>query len=169
MIEREELTQFFSVVTSDHSGHHNPVSRTFPDCVCLMRSETFSVEFSEILIQMRTVSDEYARIMEHPEGYPGESLPEKILSNQTVRKQLQGITSSREWLKYVSTALRSSNKRNMAMIGISEEEVKAFTDERALQEGEAESNAINEAYLRGEFSIPEIVLDTLGTFSSWQD
>ncbi|MBQ9892455.1 MAG: hypothetical protein IJM35_04795 [Bacteroidales bacterium] len=120
-------------------------------------------------IQMRTVSDEYARIMEHPEGYPGESLPEKILSNQTVRKQLQGITSSREWLKYVSTALRSSNKRNMAMIGISEEEVKAFTDERALQEGEAESNAINEAYLRGEFSIPEIVLDTLGTFSSWQD
>ena len=34
---------------------------------------------------------------------------------------------------------------------------------------QAMGGTINEAYLRGEFSIPEIVLDTLGTFSSWQD
>ena len=98
--------------------------------------------------------------MEHPENYPGGTLSEKILSNQAVRIQMEAIPERRAWLKYVVSALRENNRNNMALIGISEKEVMAFTDEQDYDSGLEETN---EAYLRGDFAIPPLCLDSLYT------
>ena len=110
--------------------------------------------------QTLDISKKYIEIVEHPGDYPGKNLPEKILSDGEVRAQLAAIGQRREWLKYITFALRETNRKNMALIGIPEEEVMAFTDERAL---DGDDNAANEAYLRGEFSIPAISPDSLTT------
>ena len=113
--------------------------------------------------QMLSISTEYNSIMEHPENYPGKTIPEKVLSNKAVRIQLEAIPQSREWLKYIVFALRESNRSNMALIGISEEEVMAFTDKQSGSGDGSDSEAANQAYLRGEFAIPVLSPDSLYT------
>ena len=111
--------------------------------------------------QMQGVSQEFALIAENPDRYAGKTIPEKVLSNNNVRLQLGTITNRREWLKYICFALRESNRKNMELIGISEKEVMAFTDERSIAGDN--SDAANEAYFRGEFSIPVPSIDSLST------
>lgn len=111
------------------------------------------------------ISAEYVKIMEHPENYPGKTLSEKILSNKLVRSSLENINKNREWLVYIAFAVRESNRQNMALIGISEEEVMAFTDERASITSPSSNDDANEAYFRGDFSIPRISLDSMSTIS----
>ena len=113
--------------------------------------------------QMLSVSREFDRIMEHPEEFPGKTIPEKVLSNKAVRLQLEAIPQRREWLKYIVFALRENNRNNMALIGVSEEEVIAFTDEQSLAGIDSGEEAANQAYLRGEFAIPAISVDSLYT------
>lgn len=117
--------------------------------------------------QMDDVSIEYALIVEHPEKYPGKTLPEKILSNQTVRLQLAAIGQRREWLNYICFALRETNRRNMSLIGISEKEVMDFTDERDHRGETTPEDAANEAYFKGKFAIPEMSLDSLSTMQDY--
>lgn len=113
--------------------------------------------------QMMGISSEFNRILENPEKYPGKSLPEKILSNKAVRIQLASIPQRREWLKYIMYAMRETNRKNMALVGISEKEVMAFTDEQS-DPGENEGmDAATQAYFQGEFAIPAISIDSLYT------
>ena len=113
--------------------------------------------------QMMSLSTEYMLIMEHPDNYPGETLSEKVLSDKAVRAQMEAIPKRREWLKYVVFGLRENNRNNMSLIGISEKEVMSFTDERSMREGGSSSEATNQAYLRGDFAIPKLCLDSLST------
>ena len=116
--------------------------------------------------QMMSISEEYSRIVEHPEHYPGTTLPEKILTNPTVRNTMEAIGQNREWLNYVTSVLRESNRRNMALIGISEEEVMAFTDARNRPGERSAEDEVNEAYFRGEFAVPAISPDSLFTMQA---
>jgi len=109
--------------------------------------------------QVAGIGSEYALIMEHPELYPGKTLPEKILSHQAVRIQMKAIPQRREWLRYAVASIREVNRYNMALIGISEEEVMAFTDEQSyINNLGQEANA---AYMRGDFAFPTLTLDSL--------
>ena len=112
--------------------------------------------------QMLGISSEYELIALHPENYPGETIPEKLLSDKLARAQMGAISQSREWLKYITFVLRESNRENMALIGISEDEVIAFTDKQSSGSQES-SEAANQAYFKGEFAIPEISCDSLHT------
>ena len=116
---------------------------------------------------MMGISDEYARIVEHPEQYPGQTLSEKILSNPIVRRNLEGIGKSREWLNYIAFGLRETNCRNMSLIDISEKEVMAFTDERSRPGEISAEDAANAAYFRGEFAVPDISPDSLFTMQDY--
>lgn len=109
--------------------------------------------------QLQSLSTEYNLIMEHPENYPGKNLPEKILSNKAVRIQMKVLHQRREWLKYAVAAIRESNRNNMALIGISEQEVMAFTDEQSY----SASDQATEAYFRGDYAIPKLSPDSLYT------
>lgn len=117
-------------------------------------------------VQRQSISAEYLQIMEHPEKYPGKTLPEKILSNPEVRSQIGSIRAQREWLSYIVESLRESNRRNMSLIGISEEEVMAFTDERSQLGYSQSEDKVAEDYLKGAFSIPPISRDSMYTMQS---
>ena len=116
--------------------------------------------------QMQSLSTEALLIMEHPDNYPGKTMSEKVLSNTLVRAQMEAIPKRREWLKYAVFALRENNRSNMELIGISEKEVMAFTDERSLTDRDARSDAANQAYFRGDFAIPAICPDSLTTMQN---
>ena len=126
---------------------------------CYSSLRVIEVDWKE---QMQSITGEFEQIIEHPEKYPGKTLPEKILSNSQVRAQLEAVRLRREWLNYITHALRETNRSNMALIGITEQEVMEFTDERSLS-GDSDSDAANQAYFRGEFAIPEISRDSLYT------
>jgi hypothetical protein len=76
-------------------------------------------------------SDNQLRILNNFSAYPGKTFTEKLLRDEVSRKQLQMPNSYKAWLAYCSDTLRRMNRKNMKLIGISEEEVLAFTDARA--------------------------------------
>ncbi len=61
---------------------------------------------------------------------PGEHTHTKLLSNSSVRQMIETFHTRQNWLDYVAAYCRYLNKKNMRLIGISEKEVMAFTDER---------------------------------------
>lgn len=72
-----------------------------------------------------------SRLFSSYTDYPGKTYTEKLLRDVQVRRQLQMPNSNKVWLAYCSDKLRRMNRKNMKLIGISEEEVLAFTDARA--------------------------------------
>lgn len=121
---------------------------------------------SEWKDQMAGINTECNRILEDRDKYPGRTLSEKLLSDKSVRLQMTAIPERRAWLKYAVVALREYNRANMALIGISEQEVIEFTDMQSLEGDFAGQEAANQAYLRGEFAIPPLSLDSLYTLQS---
>lgn len=71
------------------------------------------------------------RIFNNFSDYPGKTFTEKLLRDEQVRHQLQMPNSNKAWLAYCSDNLRRMNRKNMKLIGITEEDVLAFTDARA--------------------------------------
>lgn len=116
--------------------------------------------------QMMAINTECNRILEDRDKYPGRTLSEKLLSDKSVRLQMMAIPERRAWLKYAVFALRENNRANMELIGISEQEVMKFTDLQAVDGDYAGQEAASQAFLRGEFAVPPISLDSLYTLSS---
>ena len=80
------------------------------------------------------------RILNNYSDYPGASFTEKLLRDEQARGQLQDPNVYKAWTAYQADELRYLNRKNMKLIGISEEEVLGFTDARAdvVIDGEAE-------------------------------
>jgi hypothetical protein len=69
-------------------------------------------------------------IKDHPDEYEGNNMPMKSIRSEKVRHTLQGIHYWRSWLSYMAATMRYHNKHNMESIGITEQEVMEFTDNR---------------------------------------
>ena len=69
-------------------------------------------------------------IKDHPENYEGSTLPMKSIRSEKVRHTLKGIHYWQSWLSYMAATMRYHNKHNMESIGIPEQEVMEFTDNR---------------------------------------
>ena len=84
--------------------------------------------------------DNRDRILNKYSDYPGASFTEKLLRDEQARQQLQTPNVLKAWTAYQADDLRYLNRKNMKLIGISEEEVLEFTDARAdvVIDGEAE-------------------------------
>ena len=66
----------------------------------------------------------------NPDKYEGNTLPMKMMHSKRVRTALQAIHNRRCWLRYAAATLRYYNLHNMSAIGISEQEVREYTDVR---------------------------------------
>ena len=69
-------------------------------------------------------------IKAHPEAYRGKNNMINCLRDEKFRNYLSQIHLFRGWMSYAADGIRYNNRRNMACIGISEDEVMAFTNER---------------------------------------
>ncbi|MBP5260054.1 MAG: hypothetical protein J6Z12_05440, partial [Paludibacteraceae bacterium] len=70
------------------------------------------------------------RIYNHPDNYPGKTLPEKYLRDAQFRSRLSHLHSLREWLEYNIYQFRGANRKSMWLIGIPEQEVMDYVDSR---------------------------------------
>ncbi len=62
---------------------------------------------------------------------PGKHTLTLLLTDNVFRQKIEDFHVRKAWLDYVAANIRYLNSKNMKLIGISEEEVSAFTDERS--------------------------------------
>lgn len=62
---------------------------------------------------------------------PGEHSFTKLLNDNVFRQKLVDFHVRKAWLEYIAANIRYLNRKNMKLIGINEDEVMAFTDERS--------------------------------------
>ena len=72
----------------------------------------------------------------NPNNYEGSTLPMKIMHSDRVRTAMKDIHNRRCWLRYAAATLRYYNLQSMSVIGISEQEVMKYTNDR-MEKGEA--------------------------------
>jgi hypothetical protein len=68
--------------------------------------------------------------------YEGSTLPMKMMHSDRVRTAMKAIHNRRCWLRYAAATLRYYNLQSMSVIGISEQEVIKYTNDR-MEKGEA--------------------------------
>lgn len=66
----------------------------------------------------------------NPDKYEGNTLPMKLMHSDRLRTAMKAIHNRRCWLRYAAATLRYYNLQNMSVIGISEQEVTKYTNDR---------------------------------------
>jgi hypothetical protein len=66
----------------------------------------------------------------NPDNYEGNTIAMKCLNSDKVRTAMAAVHNRRCWLQYAAATLRYYNQSNMKAIGISEQEVMDYTDDR---------------------------------------
>ena len=61
---------------------------------------------------------------------PGEHTLTKLLNDNAVRQKLESFHVRKYWLDYISAHNHYLNKRNLSIIGLKEEDIKAYTERR---------------------------------------
>ena len=64
------------------------------------------------------------------EMQPGEHTLTKLLNDDGVRQKLESFHVRKYWLDYISAHNHYLNKRNLSIIGLKEEDIKAYTERR---------------------------------------
>lgn len=98
----------------------NNVGRTFST---INQMEDY---WKDWVLEMNHSVDE---VINNPNDYEGKNIAIKCLNSEKVRNNISRIHLFRGWLSYVADLIRVNNRFNMACVGISEEEVLAFSDE----------------------------------------
>lgn len=83
--------------------------------------------------RMTDANNALLEIKSHPDNYDGSSMSIKVLGDDKIRRTLNGHHYMRAWLCYTAATMRYYNRQNMKAIGISEEEVMEYTDNRNLR------------------------------------
>ena len=65
------------------------------------------------------------------EMQPGEHTLTKLLNDNVFRQKVESFHVRKSWLDYLASNIRYLNSKNMMLIGIDEDQVMAFTDERS--------------------------------------
>ena len=97
------------------------------------------------------------RIVLHQNEYPGDTKMEKLLRDEELRQILKSIHTHRSYLSFCAANLRMENRNNMRLIGISEKEVMAFTDNLVGTADDYEEMLLNQV----DFVKPDIDVDSV--------
>lgn len=79
------------------------------------------------------VEDMRKQIAGNPDDYPGVNKGSKLIHNSEIRNYIARIHNWRGWMKYAAATLRYHNRENLRSMGITEEDLMAFTDERTKE------------------------------------
>ena len=95
-------------------------------------------------------------IVSHPDDFPGSTKIEKYLRNEQMRTELRNLHTLRKSLSYNAANLRKENRNNMRLVGVTEKEVLAFTDNLGVAD-EYDEEPLNPV----DFDKPAIETDAL--------
>ena len=91
---------------------------------------------------------------------PNERTLTKLLSDNTVRQKIESFHVRKNWLDYISSYHRYLNSQNMVIIGVTKQEVMAFTDERGRS-----INTPEEEPIQSSFRTKQLSVDSLTTLT----
>ena len=91
---------------------------------------------------------------------PKERTLTKLLSDNTVRQKIESFHVRKNWLDYISSYHRYLNSQNMVIIGVTKQEVMAFTDERGRS-----INTPEEEPIQSSFRTKQLSVDSLTTLT----
>ena len=84
-------------------------------------------QFNEWVMGVPKAKDD---IFNNPDNYEGNTIALKLMHSDRLRTAMGSLHNRRCWLRYAAATLRYYNLRNMAIIGISEQEVIDYTNAR---------------------------------------
>ena len=102
------------------------------------------------------------RMIQNLDAYPGRSPVAKMLRDREYRDHLAHIHSQAEYYRYLAAYLRYENAKNMKLMGVTEEEVKSFVDEKNKEKVGSDS-----APDQNTFYTPPIDSENLPDFKDW--
>jgi hypothetical protein len=120
---------------------------------CFSEMSFIEEHFNERAEDIVTTSE---NIIFHPDDYQGNTMVEKRLCNEQVRRQLTLPHILRGWIRFYIADLRKVNRNNMRLIGITEKEVMDYTDDLGAAD-EYDDEELN----LFDFDIPDIEMDSL--------
>ena len=123
---------------------------------CFSEMSFIEEHFNERVEDIVTTSE---NITFHAGDYPGNTMIEKRLRNEQVRRQLTLPHILRGWISFYIVDLRKVNRNNMRLIGITEKEVMDFTDDLGAAD-EYDDEELN----LFDFDMPDINADSLGIY-----
>ena len=123
---------------------------------CFSEMSFIEEHFNERVEDIVTTSE---NITFHADDYPGNTMIEKRLRNEQVRRQLTLPHILRGWISFYIVDLRKVNRNNMRLIGITEKEVMDFTDDLGAAD-EYDDEELN----LFDFDMPDINADSLGIY-----
>ena len=107
------------------------------------------------------LSATFSEIAAHPDQYTGKTTSAKIARDPGFRQKLLMIHSLRKWTCYQAKFLRYSNRKNMVIIGITEQELKDFMKKR-----QQEIVIDQPEPIYSEITIPQVDPDSLTHYRS---
>lgn len=127
--------------------------------LCFSKMEFWSKMLNDYIAELNA---EMLNVTNHVDQFPGETLALKKLGNTKVRTMLRRLHNYRRWLHDSSAELRYLNSKNMATIGISQEELTEFIEMRQREIKIDEEDSMTKA-----FEFPALKPDELTTFSEY--
>ena len=111
--------------------------------------------------------DALHEVNDNPDAYEGNTPTMKRMHSDKIRTALGAIHNRCCWLRYAAASLRYYNLQNMRYIGITEEEVMAYTDNREDDGGPVGTPPDAEGYYTAPFTLDS--LTTMAQFSARLD
>lgn len=102
------------------------------------------------------------RMIQNLDAYPGNSPASKVLRDREYRDHLAHIHSQAQYYRYLAAYIRYENAKNMKLMGVSEEEVKSFVEDR-----NKEKVSRGPAPDQNTFYTPPIDANNLPAFKDW--
>ena len=102
------------------------------------------------------VSNAKKEVNENPDNFEGSTIAMKCMHSDRVRAAMAAVHNRRCWLSYAADCLRFYNQGNMKAIGITEEEVMAYTNDREKQDEEESTPPSSQNYYTAPYKLDEL-------------
>ena len=127
--------------------------------LCFSKMEFWSKILNDYIAELNA---DMQNVTNHPDQFAGETLAMKKLGDMKIRMMLRRLHNYRRWLHDSSAELRYLNRKNMAAIGISEQELTEFIEKRQHGIETGEEDPATRA-----FEFPALKSDDLTTFGEY--
>ena len=177
LIDNNTLLPYINSVTSYYTlSHDKSAESIFSNSIDTWKnlgSFEFIENVGQCFADINSISDIYdeffsttdrirERMMQNIDACPGNTLASKVLHDNEYRDHLMKIHSQADYYHYLSAFIRWKNTKNLELMGVTEEELKHFIEERSRQQKDTQPVPD-----QGEFRTPPISRDSLPVFKDW--
>lgn len=126
---------------------------------CFNSMAAIETDYAEYIDRLKEAQ---LRVVLHPDDYPGGSRQTKCLRDGDFRQAIATLHVRSGYYRYLAAYIRYKNKVNMELIGIGEEEVMAFVN----QKREVKPDGLPEPYQQ-DYTTPKVDPNGIEDIAAW--